>query len=526
MMCLDKQVSRRQAMKRFVKRHESRIVGMIAGFDRILFRGTLRSICYPEGLNWFLCRQGVLLKDFGKFSLKLSRQVKAHAQAIAEQEGRPFIYVPSAKQSKEKLAQQIMERDGIKEGLICVLECVEPCPSFSVRGDYQTKRLKLVAEIRKCAHFYFYYQHPEFGFMHVRLQSWLPLSIQVCLNGREYLARQMRKAGVGFVKAENCFTQIDNLAKAQQLLDRLLSLKWKRCLDPLARRVNPWLDPKGEVVFWPYYWTIRESEFATDIMFRDRASLAEIYPALVNHAIQGMSCKDVLRFLGRRTNCRFNGEVTVNLRERLEGVRVKHWVEQNSIKMYDKVGRVLRIETTINNPEHLRIRRRTTRKGKTLARWVPMRKSIADTRRRAEISRAANERYLEALAVVGAPKPSCQLFDQVSKPVQRAGRNYRALRPISPEDSQLFQIITRGEFQFQGVRNQDLRNHLYPDLNRDPTCCRRQSSRITRSLRLLREHKLIFKVPKTNYYRLTNQGHQLMATALKFRQTELSLLAA
>jgi hypothetical protein len=236
-------------MKRFLKRHESRIEGMIAGFDRILFRGTLRSISYPEGLNWFLCRQGVLLKDFKQFSLKLSRAIKANAQVIAEQNGRPFIYVPSSKQSKEKLAQQILERDGLEEGLVCVLECVEPCPSLSVRGNRQDQRLQLRKEIRKCAHFYFYYLDREFGLLHVRLQSWLPLSIQVCLNGREYLARQMIKAGVGFVKAENCFTRIDNFAKAQQLLDRLLCLKWKRVLDPLAWRVNPWLNPKGEVVF-------------------------------------------------------------------------------------------------------------------------------------------------------------------------------------------------------------------------------------------------------------------------------------
>src|SRR5438128_1980508 len=466
MMCLE-YVSRRQAMKRFVKRHQSRIVGMIAGFDRILFRGTLRSICHQEGMNWFLAHQGVLLKDFGKFALKISRQVKVQAQAIAAQEGRPFIYVASAKQAKDQLVQQIIERDGLKARLICVLECVEPCQSFSVRGERQSKQLRLVPEMRKCAHFYFYYLDRQFGLLHIRLQSWLPLSIQVCLNGREYLAKQMAKAGIGFQKAENCFTRIDNPAQAQRLLDRLLTKKWKRFLNPLARQVNPWLDPKGEVVFWPYYWTIRESEFATDIMFSDPESLAEIYPALVNHAIQGMSCQDVLRFLGRRTNCRFNGEVTVNLRVRQEGVRVKHWVEENSIKMYDKVGSVLRIETTINNPRRLRIRRRTTRHGKTFMQWLPMRKSIADTRRRAEIGRAANERYLEALAVVGEPKPSCQLFDQVSKPVESASRRFRALRPISPEDSKLFQIIMRGEFQFQGIRNRDLRRHLYSNASKD-----------------------------------------------------------
>jgi len=512
-------------MKRFLKRHESRIVGMIAGFDRVLFRGTLRSISYPEGLYGFLCKHGVLLKDFGEFSLKLSRAVKAHAQALAEESGRPFIYLRSAKQSKEQLAQEIMQRDGITEGLICVLECVEPCPSFAVRGNHQSQRLHLRKEIRKCAHFYFYYLDRELGFMHVRLQSWLPLSIQVCLNGREYLARQLLKAGVGFVKADNCFTQLEDFTKAQQLLDRLLRLKWKRYLDPLARRLNPWLNPKGRVRFWRYYWTIRESEFATDIVFSNRDALAEIYPALVNQAIQGMSCKDVLRFLGRRTNCRFNGEVSVNLRERVEGVRVKHWVEKNSIKMYDKVGSVLRIETTINNPSRLRIRRRGTRKGKSVIQWLPMRKSMADIRRRAAVSRAANERYLEALAVVGEPQPSCQLFDQVSERVLYAGREFRALHPIRPAECKLYQIILRGEFQLQGVRNRDLRAELYPAPT-DPDSARQQAGRITRVLRLLRAHHLIFKVPKTNYYRLTRQGHQLMATAIKFRQSNLALLAA
>lgn len=512
-------------MKRFVKRHESRVVGMIAGFDRLLFRGTLRSISYPEGLNWFLCRQGVLLKDFGQFSLKLSRAVKARAQAIAEENERPFLYVRSPKQSKEQLAQEIMERDDIKEGLICVLECVEPCASFSVRGERQSKRLQLRKEIRKCAHFYFYYLDREFGFMHVRLQSWLPLDIQVCLNGREYLARQMLKAGVGFVKAGNCFTQLADFTKAQKLLDRLLRLKWKRYLDPLARRVNPWLDPRGAVNFWRYYWTIRESEFATDMVFSKQESLAEIYPALVNHAIQGMNCKDVLRFLGRRTNCRFNGELSVNLGVRFEGVRVKHRVEENSIKMYDKAGNVLRIETTINNPARLRVRRRARRKGKTVTQWLSMRKSIADIRRRAEISRAANERYLEALAVVGEPQPSCQLFDQVSERVRYAGQSFRALRPISPQDSKLFQIIMSGQFQFQGVRNRDLRAQLYPGAT-SPDSARHQAARITRELRLLRAHHLIFKVPKTNYYRLTKKGQQLMATAIKFRQSNLALLAA
>lgn len=197
-------------------------------------------------------------------------------------------------------------------------------------------------------------------------------------------------------------------------------------------------------------------------------------------------------------------------------MRVKHWVEENSIKMYDKQGSVLRIETTINNPRRFKVWRKGWRKGKSLMKWLPMRKGIADLRRRAELSLRANARYLDGLSVVGLKTPSYRLLDRVSQRV-KAKRQYRALRPISLEDASLFQAIMHGEFSLQGFRNRDLREALGQSVT---------SARISRLLALLRAHKLIFKVYKTNYYRITRKGHQVMATALKFRQPDLALLAA
>lgn len=265
-----------------------------------------------------------------------------------------------------------------------------------------------------------------------------------------------------------------------------------------------------------YYWTIRQSEYATDIMFRDRESLAQIYPQLVNHAITEMSSEDILSYLERRTNIRFSGEVKNSLQKRTMGTRVKHWVEENSIKMYDKKGSVLRVETTINNPWRFRVRREVVRKGERVMAWQPMRKGIADMLRRVEISHAANERYFQALSVVGNPQPSYRLLDTVSKAIVDKPRRYRSLRPIAPDDSQLFTVIMRGEFALQGFRNRDLRTHL-----KDYT-----AARLTRLLALLRAHKLIYKVHKTNYYRITEKGRLIMSTALKFRQTSIALLAA
>ena len=254
-------------------------------------------------------------------------------------------------------------------------------------------------------------------------------------------------------------------------------------------------------------------------MFRSAASLAEIYPLLLRHAMFQFGSEEVMRFLQRRTNQRFAGEVSSDLQRRLEGIRVKHRVEENSIKMYDKQGSVLRIETTINNPRRFKVHRSGICRGQKVMKWLPMRKGIADIRRRVELSRAANARYLDALSVVGQETPSYRLLDRVNRVVKKLGRRYRPLRPISRDDASLFQAILHGEHSLLGFRNRDLRKTLGDS---DP---KTSSARVSRWLALLRAHKLIYKVCQTNYYRITRKGHQVMATALKFRQPDIALLA-
>ncbi len=512
-------------MERFLQRHKDRHLGSIAGFDRLLFRGILRSICYVEGLNYFMGNQRVPFKDFSAFVEKFSAGVKARAQRIAARARRPFLYVPSGQADKEKLVREVMERDGIEEGLVCVLSCVEPCPSFTVRRDRAQRQLKLVALERKCLHLYFYLMDRDFGLMHIRLQTWLPLTIQVCVNGREWLARQMQRAGIEFEQRDNCFTRIADVPRAQALMDRLVDYPWARWLNRWARWVNPWLGPEARPQLRGYYWTVRQGEYATDVMFRSPEALAQVYPALCRHAIEQFSSPQVLRFLGRRTNSRFNGEVCSRLERRVEGVCVKHRVEENSIKMYDKQGSVLRVETTLNHPQRFRVYRRVRRKGRKVKGWYPLRKGIVDLRRRVELSRAANARYLEGLAVVGEPRPSHRILDPVSRPLKQP-RPYRALRPISPEDSRWFAVLLRGEFRLQGVRNRDLRQELAPEAGSDPARRHQVAARITRQLRLLCAHALIYRVGRTYYYRPTQKGYEVMSTALKFRHTDLALLAA
>jgi len=510
-------------MEQFIQRHQSYINHVLSGFDRLLFRGTLRSISHLKGMEVFLYANHVLLKDFGTFVLQRSNLIKEQSEQYARQHHRPYQYLSSSSVSKEEIAREIMKRDNITGGLICVLYCVEPCQSYAIHKDKDAKKLKLIPATRKCLHFYFYLVDREFGFMHVRLQSWFPCPIQICLNGREILARQMDKAGIRYQRRDNCFVDIADPQKAQEMADALIKRNWTKLLDKFGERFNPLIRLNSGLNLRGYYWTIRQSEYATDVVFKDSSILAAIYPRLTRHAIENFSAEDVMRFMGRRCDGRFPGEVVSDLKKRPEGVRIKHRVEDNSIKMYDKQCYVLRIETTINNPRRFKTYRPAIRKGQSTKAWIPMRKSVADIYRRVEICRAANNRYLDALAVIGNEEPSHQLFDSVSRPVYHNGCRYRPLRPISPEEAKHFQAVLNGKFFIHGFRNADLRKMLLPETICEVEKCRAMG-RMTRLIGLLRAHGLIRKVSKTRVYRVTEKGQCVMSTSLIFRDTDISLL--
>lgn len=307
------------------------------------------------------------------------------------------------------------------------------------------------------------------------------------------------------------------------MMDSLVRRKWMPFLNRMARHINPHLAKRELLDGMGYYWTFRETETATDVMFKDATSLDAVYPSLVRHTLEQFGCPDVLRFLGRRTNKRFSDDPVTDVKQWIEGIRVKHRIEENSIKMYDKQGSVLRVETTIVNPKRFRAYREVTRKGEKTLAWVPLRKGIVDASRRAEIGRAANGRYLEALGVVGAPAPTRHLLDPVSRPTTRSGRRHRGLRPIDSDEARLFEAVLSGEHHIQGFRNRHIRESLYGPLP-DAEEKRRLSGRVTRMLSLLRSHGLIRKVSHTLYYRVTDRGQRVMSTSLRLRNTDTSLL--
>src|SRR4029077_3310168 len=299
---------------------------------------------------------------------------------------------------------------------VCVLRSVDPCMSFQINKNHQTHKLEVRYRQRKCLHLYHYQVHPVFGFMHARIQTWFPFRIYVCLNGREWLARKIDRAGLAYQRHDNGITWVADLARAQQLFDHQLRADWPGLLDAMARRLNPLHEHLFAEYPTHYYWSVDQNEWASDILFRRRADLEALYPRLVRHALASFRSADVLRFLGRKVTAtgqipaRFAGQVISSRQTREEGVRVKHWLNYNSIKMYDKDS-ALRVETTINNPEDFRVYRAKESEPHGEKAWRGLRHGVADLHRRAQVSQAANERYVEALAAVTAATPLKQLAE-------------------------------------------------------------------------------------------------------------------
>lgn len=496
--------------------HHDRVVGKLSMFDRMVFKGHLTKLMPDGAFAAFLSRQGVLLKDFAPFVKTVSGQLKAHVQALAANAGCPYLYLESAHtkargRSKEDLARDIAARDGVVEGLVCVLATVEGCTSFDVRGDRATHRLQVVRRRRKCLHFYCYFIDPEFGWMHVRLQSWFPFETQVWINGREWLARQLDARGVGYARHDNALCAVDDLALAQRLCDRFAHRRWPGVLNRFARRVNPALTMIGRAGFGGYYWVIDQAEVATDVLFTHRDALEAVLPDLLDHATTAMGADDVMRYLGRKLHPQFLGEVTTDRRRRREGVRVKHIMKRNSIKVYDKAS-VLRVETTINNPREFR----TLRRKDGQRRWCPMNKGVADTWRYYQVGAGANGRYLDALAQAPPKREAVAALDVLRRSRVRNGRRIARLDPLGA-DAALFAAVLAGEHAITGFRNRDLTARLYPHPPRDPDEARRRCARSSRLIAKLRGHGLVAKVKQTRLYRPTPEGLRVMTAALQVR---------
>jgi len=502
--------------------YQKNIFGTISGFDRVRFRGTLRWLANEMGMRTFLSTKGIQLKNFKNWAEGFTQKIRQGCAEQAERLGIAIQYLRTGRIDKEMLARNIAKKHGIICGPICLFSVVEQCIAPTIKGDKITKMIELYMLPRKCTWLYYYFNHPDYGFGHVRLQSWFPFNIFICLNGRHWLERQLIKNGICYLKDGNCFPWIENIELAQNLMDNQLKTTWVEMLNSLVLEMFP--DFFNILPLSPdYYWSVNESEWATDIMFKSVEKLEKLYPSLIHYGLTISQSPSVMRFFGKR-NITLSGkiggkcpkEITTDVRKRYEGIRIKHWINCNSVKMYNKNGSILRIETTINNAREFRVYRHPNDDINRPPTWVKMRKGVSDLYRRAEISNKCNERYGDALAACQVKEKLQELTTPVCNKIKRKGKKYRGLNLWQKEDYQLITFLCKGELAISGFRNKDLRNFLYSKESQKTTkkTLKKLSCRTSRRIKLLRVHGLIRKVPKENRYVLTAKGLKLSASFL------------
>jgi hypothetical protein len=515
-------------MDSFLRRFGQSVLGVLGGFDRLRFRGSKRQLCYVAGMASWLGAMRILLKDYKLWARDTSLALCKAIEGPAEQRGL-YRFLNNSKDSKEETALNLAKEQGRTQGLIAVLGCVEPCQVMQVRGNRLTKKLELGVESGKCKHYYHYYLDAKYGLRYTRLQSWAPFTMHIGLNGRDWLAQQLDEAAIAYRKNDNSFAWIADFAAAQRLADEQLTTAWPELLAGWASQNNPLATLFACPV--PYYWSVETAEYATDVAFASAADLGRLYPRLVQHSLTTLQSTDVLRFMGYRVRQDgkpredLAGEVTTRVKELVEGICVKHHVNNNLLKMYDKFGEVLRLETSLTDVREFKVYRTKENDPQGKLSYLRMRKGVADLYQRAEVSRKVNERYAAALATVEEKTTLGELTKDLGKPAHWQGRTVRALNPLAPADVGLLEAVSRGEFLIAGFRNRDIRTILFADsASPAPAERKRQSGKVTRLLRLLRGHSVISKIAKTHRYQLTEKGRSKLSALLAARQANAEQL--
>lgn len=494
------------AMLPFIKRHADKILGVISCFDRIIVTGTFPQICHTGAMASFLTSADVRLFDYPLWAEPLREVIRTNAERVVVAEGITIEFISRSKERrKDDIIRDVLVKRGSHPGLVHVLSAMESCPSFRPWHDKQTGKTFLKPKDGRCLHYYFYFIDEDMGLCFLRVPTWAPFRLQFYCNGHNILARRLEQAGIAFTMSDNAFSDIADFSAAQSLSDQLKGEDLHKKFDHYARLFCPVFD----LFSAGCHWSLTQAEYSTDIVFRDAASLSPIYKEIVHTAIHAVKAGDIATFLGRKITANFDGEVGNDFHTRIEGTRIRHHLGRCSIKMYDKRGHILRIETTTNDVSLFRHYRKVEhRDGTSEMKMAPMMKTIYSIGALRELMTASNRRYLEFIGAIEDHTPGQDRLEKISQPVREDDRTWRGFNFFLSDDLALFESVLRPEFTIKGFTNRDLRTHLDD----------KSGAQVGRMLKRLRVHHLIKKAVNSYKYHLTNLGRLVISSGLKLRE--------
>lgn len=496
----------------FAARFASLISWVLSCFDRVIFKGHLpisRSGEFEKFVDYVLkIRRAHFMKVVGP---KWSERLVEYAKRFAEKHGR-FFEQPSGKVDKDGWAKELLRISPVEEGLIGILCVMEACPTFKLA--YAEGKPYFRSRMVPQRVLYYYFIDRDLGLMHIRLQTWAPFTCQVYANGHDYVARQLKKKGISFKQVDNAFVELADPTAAQRSADRFAKLRWPMILERYSRQVNPLLH--DELKGMTHYWVVDQAEYATDVCFTSKHALAGLFLRLLEFALLTFSPKKIFSYLGRKWHEQFNGEVQTHYKSvREPGACLKHFMKGNWLKMYDKLGLMLRVETVINQPGEFKVLRECQhRDGSKTMGWFAMCKGVGNLHHYQRHALACNQRYLDALAAVDDPTPAYDDLKQLTERQRNQGRSYAGFNPARQEEACLFAAVLAGDHIAHGFRNKDIRTAIYAGYPSAPSA-RRQSAAVGRLLKRLHVRGLVIKVPRTRRWRVTEQGRRTLSDVLR-----------
>jgi hypothetical protein len=492
-------------MKTFVERHAAKIRGTLSCFDRVVITGTLPDICHPGAMAAYLTARQVRLFDYPQWAAPLREDIRAHAEQVAREAGLTIDFIQRKDFRKDARIKALLAERGDHPGLVHIFSAMEPCPSFRPWHDKLTNRTFLKPTEGKCLHYYFYFLDPEFGLCYLRVPTWAPFRLQFYFNGHNWLAARLRRAKVPYTQVENAFVEIADWDRAQRLADEFEVWRLHTALARFARQYCPILAHFRA----GYHWSVLQVEYATDVVFTQPADFAPLYGALTHTAIHAVKPDHVATFLGRKLTGAWPGELGNDFETRIQGTRIKHHMGAAAIKLYDKFGRIGRVECTTTDVTFFTHHRLVEhRDGTAEYKLAAVRKTIYSLPDLRDLMRAANARYLDFLAAIDDPQIGLRQLEKIAEPVREGERSHRGLNLFHGPDLDLCRAVFRGEFTISGFQARHLRSHL-PELS---------GPQLSRSLKRLRLHGLIKKIGHRYKYYLTTAGRTVLATAVKLRE--------
>lgn len=483
-----------------LERYDDRIAGVLSCYDRVMITGTLPTVCYAGGMTKFLNATHVRIFDYPRFAEPLRERVRERAATLAAEAGLTIEHIGKKHVRKEAVVAKVLEKRGEHPGLVHIVSAMEGCDTYKPWHDKQTHKTYLRPDSGQCLHYYFYFMDAELGLIHLRVPTWAPFRLQFYCNGHSRLARQLSAEGISFTAADNAFTRIADWQRAQDLADGFSPDQLHRLLDRYAARCCPVMDVFGQT----YHWSLMQVEYATDLVFRSAGTLGPLYEQLTRASVLGVKAEQIATFLGRKITPQLGQEVGSQFSTRIEGTCIKHHFGSASIKMYDKFGCVLRIETTTNDVSFFKHHRKVEhRDGPPTRDLAPVRKTIYSLIDLREILFGCNRRYLEHLSALDDFSAGVRALDRVTKPRIVADKTVKGINFFEPGDSALLHALQDPKVNIAGIR----RGELIPALGMF------SPARLSRQLRRLLDLGVIKRVTGTYRYYLTKAGRAATAAA-------------